>query len=259
MRYQQSPNASGNQILILKNQCNNAHLAVVYYNLSIEANPVDETASSIEARIMFMQMKIARLKATGLNSYLMLGAMPLILGSLAACDAFSTDTKSQDEIRVEPRVLRNSDLEILPQQGSGSGENRIVEVDAAYRPGDEQEQQNRIAITGSDAIPYPIYPDAKQYRIGGENGLHVVLFETNDSFEEVDSFYQRYSGSKGYSRLVGMADYVRYDTTREAASSNSDAWKNDKPGIVIHGFTDQDEATQSGATPGAKTNIIVSY
>ena len=222
---------------------------------------------------MYMQTKIARLKATNhhqdlagknfkassFSPYLMLAAAPLILGSIAACDAFSTDTKSQDEIRVEPRVLRSSDLEILPQPGSSGAENSIVEVNASYRPGDEQDQQNRIAITGSDAIPYPIYPDAKQYRIGGENGLHVVLFETSASFEEVDSFYKRYSGNKGYSRLVGMADYVRYDTTREAATSNSDAWKNDKPGIVIHGFSDQNEAMQSGATPGARTNIIVSY
>lgn len=219
---------------------------------------------------MFMQTKITRLKTIGqfqdrvrnspeagiLRSSLKLVLTTAIIGSLTACDAFSTDTKSQDEIRVEPRVLRGSDLDTLSKPGNGNLENGMVEIKAAYKPGDKQA---RIAVTGSNAIPYPIYPEAKQYRIGGENGLQVVLFETSDSFEDVDKFYKRYGGSQGYARLVGMADYVRYDTTRESASSSADAWKNDKPGIVIHSFSDSDEAAQSGARPDARTNIIVSY
>ncbi len=222
---------------------------------------------------MSIQMKFARLKNADCNheavekhchvpvSYrrTCLAVAPLVLASITACDAFSTNTTSQDEIRVEPKVLRAPDLEKLPQPGSGDSVEGMVEVKAAYKPENEQYQEGRVAISGSNEIPYPIYPDAKQYRIGGENGLHVVLFETNDSFEEVDSFYKRYGGSQGYARLVGMPDYVRYDVTREATGSTTDAWNNTKPGIVIHGFSSSDEAAESGATPGAKTNIIVSY
>ena len=179
------------------------------------------------------------------------------IGQLAACDAFTSNTKSEAEIQVEPRVLRNTDLNTSASPGGELANS----VGSAYKTNVQlpDDQQGRVAVTGSDAIPYPIYPDAKQYRVGGENGLHVVIFETNDSFEEVDNFYQRHIGSQGYARLVGMSDYVRYDTSRETAGSDTDAWQNDRPGIVIHGFTDSDEATRSGADPEARTNIIVSY
>lgn len=176
------------------------------------------------------------------------------LCQITACDAFSSDSRTEAEIVVKPQVIRATDANSLSTSAAGAT--------AASRTGAEsmEGQQSRVAVTGSDAIPYPIYPDAKQYRVGGENGLHVVIFETSDTFEEVDSFYQNYVGSQGYARLVGMADYVRYDTSREAAAGNtSDAWRNDRPGIVIHGFESSDEAISSGADAAAKTNIIVSY
>lgn len=185
-----------------------------------------------------------------------LGSCALIAAcsQITACDAFSSDSRSEAEIVVKPQVIRGKNTDSLPI--SGGGATAAFKTNVVLSDG----QEGRIAVSGSDAIPYPIYPEAKQYRVGGENGLHVVIFETNDSFEEVDSFYQNYIGSQGYARLVGMADYVRYDTSREAAAGNtSDAWRNDRPGIVIHGFTNRDEAINSGADAASKTNIIVSY
>ena len=80
-------------------------------------------------------------------------------------------------------------------------------------------------------------------------------FETTASFDEVDSFYKRHQENNGMSRLQAMNDYVRYSTDEHGI----DAWDNEKPGIVIHGFQDQAEATQTGADPQSKTNIIISF
>lgn len=189
-------------------------------------------------------------------------ALVAAFSQITACDAFSSDTRSEAEIVVQPQVIRGTDVNTYSASGDGSLLDGNATAGHAFRTSMQlvDGKQARIAVSGSDEIPYPIYPEAKQYRVGGENGLHVVIFETNDSFEEVDTFYKNYVGSQGYARLVGMSDYVRYDTSREAAVSNtSDAWRNDRPGIVIHGFTNSEEAKKSGADAAAKTNIIVSY
>ncbi len=194
-------------------------------------------------------------------SYLGITALLIACSQITACDAFSSDTKTEAEIVVKPQVIRGADLNTFSSTVDGSLLD-TASSQGAFRTSAQltDDQQERVAVTGSDTIPYPIYPEAKQYRVGGENGLQVVIFETDDSFEEVDNFYQNYVGSQGYARLVGMADYVRYDTSREAASGNTgDAWRNDRPGIVIHGFNSSEEALQSGADAAAKTNIIVSY
>jgi len=167
--------------------------------------------------------------------------------ALTGCDAFSTDTSSEDEIKVTPHIVRLSD------PGSSS-DGDLVEIPAAYKP-DQTTKNDQLAVAGTGEIPYPIYPNARQYRIGGEHGLHIVLFETDDNFADVDAFYQRYIDSRGLSRIVGMSDYVRY----AAGEDDNDAWATSNPGIVIHGFNTAQEARSNGANAGAKTNIIVSF
>ena len=104
----------------------------------------------------------------------------------------------------------------------------------------------------ADNIPYPLYPNSSKYRIGGENGLMIVLFQTEDSFEEVDSFYQ---SQANLPRLSAMNGYVRYSVD----SQDQDPWATTKPGIVIHQFNDANERQAVGADDSAKTNIIMSF
>ncbi len=168
---------------------------------------------------------------------------------LASCDAFTSRQISEDEIQVEPKVINLS-------QENGSASADIVEVPAVFKKSDaEHSDQQMAAIEGTAEIPYPIFPEAKQYRIGGENGLQVVLFETQASFSDVDAFYRRYIHKKGLSRISAMSDYVRY----AANADDIDAWATDKPGIVIHGFETEQEANRYGAERTSLTNIIVSY
>ncbi|MBX2882694.1 MAG: hypothetical protein KTR32_22275 [Granulosicoccus sp.] len=109
-------------------------------------------------------------------------------------------------------------------------------------------------LPGTGLIPYPLYPNATKYRIGGENGLKIVVFETEDSFENVDEFFQ-HSPAKVLARLQGMEQYVKY----ALEATDNDPWATDRPGIVIHDFADVDEAIQFGAAPESRTNIIMSY
>jgi len=111
------------------------------------------------------------------------------------------------------------------------------------------------AVDGATAIPYPLYPNGKKYRVGGENGLEIVLFETTDSFEEVDDFYRNIAQSDEMPRLHAMNDYVRYSTTND----DRDPWATENPGIVIHEFNSDQERDAVGAAKSAKTNIILSY
>ena len=105
-------------------------------------------------------------------------------------------------------------------------------------------------------IPYPVYPNGAKYRIGSENGLRVVLFESEDSFEEVDDFYQAQASlGSDLSRLDAMNDYVRYSTVNE----DTDPWETSRPGIVIHQFNSESERDAVGASYKAKTNIIMSF
>ncbi len=108
------------------------------------------------------------------------------------------------------------------------------------------------AVTASGDIPYPLYPNGSKYRIGGENGLRIILFQTEDSFQEVDSYFQ---AQANMSRLDAMQDYVRYS----ASADDVDPWATGKPGIVIHEFNDEAEKSAVGAADTARTNIIMSY
>ena len=112
-----------------------------------------------------------------------------------------------------------------------------------------------VAIDGATEIPYPVYPNGNKYRVGGENGLKIVLFETTDSFEEVDEFYRTLAQSEQMPRMMAMNDYVRYSTE----SDDVDPWATYRPGIVIHKFNDDTERTAVGANQQALTNIILSF
>jgi hypothetical protein len=111
------------------------------------------------------------------------------------------------------------------------------------------------AIDGATKIPYPLYPNGNKYRVGGENGLKIVLFETADSFEEVDEFYRNLAQSEQMPRMLAMNDYVRYSTE----SDDVDPWATYRPGIVIHQFNDDTERNAVGADQKALTNIILSF
>ena len=111
------------------------------------------------------------------------------------------------------------------------------------------------ALVAPGEIPYPLYPNGEKYRVGGENGLKIVLFETVDSFEEVDAYYRERSDGSGMPRLAAMSDYVRYG----ASDDDTDPWATHRPGIVIHRFNDESERDAVGADETARTNIIMSY
>jgi len=112
-----------------------------------------------------------------------------------------------------------------------------------------------VAMDGATKIPYPLYPNGNKYRVGGENGLKIVLFETADSFEEVDEFYRKLAQSEKMPRMLAMNDYVRYSTVVD----DVDPWATYRPGIVIHQFNDDTERKAVGADSGARTNIILSF
>jgi len=111
------------------------------------------------------------------------------------------------------------------------------------------------AVYGATEIPYPVYPNGNKYRVGGENGLKIVVFETEDSFDTVDAYYKDLSEKKGMPRLSAMNDYVRYSSQ----SGDEDPWATYRPGIVIHEFNDDGERAAVGATDTARTNIIMSF
>jgi len=111
------------------------------------------------------------------------------------------------------------------------------------------------AVGGASEIPYPMYPNGTKYRVGGENGLKIVVFQTEDSFDKVDSYYKTVSSNSGMARIAAMNDYVRYSNEAE----DVDAWATHKPGIVIHQFENETSREAVGASEMAKTNIIMSF
>lgn len=119
----------------------------------------------------------------------------------------------------------------------------------------EELAAERKAIIGASDIPYPVYPNGSKYRVGGENGLKIVLYQTHDSFEDVDRFYKSKAQDIGMPRLAAMSDYVRYTISGD----DQDPWETEKPGIVIHRFNDDNERSAVGAEQGAQTNIIMSF
>ena len=113
-----------------------------------------------------------------------------------------------------------------------------------------------VEVLDDNSIPYPVYPNGLKYRVGGENGMRIVLYQTEDSFEEVDAYYQAQAGKQsGMPRLTATNDYVRYS----ADDDDLDPWDTSKPGIVIHKFNNESERESVGASKRANTNIILSF
>lgn len=159
-----------------------------------------------------------------------------------------SETTEQQPMTAVANEQNAGNAETTPTDASQWTESVDVNV-PADQIGDDKSLE---AVLGSADIPYPLYPNSSKYRIGGENGLKVVLFQTEDSFEQVDAFFQ--SQAK-LPRLSAMNDYVRYSVD----SSDQDPWATAKPGIVIHQFNDADERQAVGADGSAKTNIIMSF
>lgn len=111
------------------------------------------------------------------------------------------------------------------------------------------------AVVGASEIPYPVYPNGTKYRVGGENGLKIVVFQTEDPFHKVDNYYNGISDNAGMARIMAMSDYVRYSN----GTDDLDPWATHLPGIVIHEFDGEDARQAVGASAVAKTNIIMSF
>lgn len=116
-------------------------------------------------------------------------------------------------------------------------------------------EEESLAVVGASDIPYPVYPNGTKYRVGGENGLKIVVFQTEDPFHKVDEFYNQISQNSGMARIMAMTDYVRYSQD----DADLDPWATDRPGIVIHEFEGEDARKAVGASAVAKTNIIMSF
>ena len=83
-----------------------------------------------------------------------------------------------------------------------------------------------------------------------------MLFETVDSFTEVDAFYQAQTADmEAMPRLSAMEDYVRYS----GDAGDTDPWETARPGVVIHQFNSASEREAVGASVTATTNIIMSF
>lgn len=163
---------------------------------------------------------------------------------------------------------------MIDASGTADSDNLII-IDSAYKP--DSSNTNSL-MPSSKHAEFPEYPAAERYRIGGENGLKIVVFETQDSFEQVDAFFNQQAQAYGLTRLTTTLDYVKYTKANEATSTinggtsgagalsgfadsirDDDAWDASMPGIVIHTFLNADDAVGYGASPDSKTNIILSY
>lgn len=173
----------------------------------------------------------------------LLATLPCLAITLSGCDnPFSKNSPEVSDVTVLPATADNSGA----VGGISSGANRL-DMDA--------NDSALAAVFGASEIPYPVYPNGQKYRVGGENGLKIVVFQTDDEFEVVDEYYSQIKENAGMARLMAMQDYVRYSNE----GADIDPWATDKPGIVIHQFNDQVERQAVGASPSARTNIIMSF
>jgi hypothetical protein len=161
---------------------------------------------------------------------------------LVACGGDSAKDSTNLTTKTEPVILNGKDAVVSVTQLNSA----TTQTSSDTTP---------VAIGGATQIPYPVYPNGNKYRVGGENGLKIVLFETSDSFEEVDEFYRNLTQSEQMPRMLAMNDYVRYS----AAPDDVDPWATYRPGIVIHQFNDDAERSAVGANEKALTNIILSF
>lgn len=159
-----------------------------------------------------------------------------VTASLLACDNNSAPAS-------DPKLVTTSEKLVTTNEVSGNTDSPLAEDNPL------------VAVGGASNIPYPMYPNGTKYRVGGENGLKIVVFQTEDSFEKVDSYYNTLSDNSGMARIAAMNDYVRYSNEAE----DVDPWATHKPGIVIHQFENETSREAVGASAMAKTNIIMSF
>ena len=156
----------------------------------------------------------------------------------------------------EAETVEDRTLEEVAAVGQTVVEHASTEQSGLSSVVTESTDDNALAaVYGASQIPYPVYPNGRQYRVGGENGLKIVVFQTEDSFQEVDAYYQNLSEKAGMPRLMAMNDYVRYSSD----VADEDPWAPYRPGIVIHEFESDSDRQAVGATGSARTNIIMSF
>ena len=152
-----------------------------------------------------------------------------VIATLTACDRDSAD-------ETDPNLVTASEVN-------------------SVAPAQATEDNPLAAVVGASEIPYPMYPNGTKYRVGGENGLKIVVFQTEDPFHKVDDYYNGLSDNEGMARVMAMADYVRYTN----GTQDLDPWATHLPGIVIHEFEGEEDRQAVGASAVAKTNIIMSF
>ncbi len=173
---------------------------------------------------------------------------PLIaLALVCAISACGKDSNESANVLAPDIGVENDD-----QTDANSESGRWKTTDELNAAAQVVEGQSVPEIDDADDIPYPIYPNGLRYGMGDENGLKIVLFQTEDSFEEVDAYYQTQANMP---RLSAMSDYVRYS----AGKDDNDPWDTENPGIVIHQFNSESERDAVGADEKARTNIIMSF
>lgn len=173
-------------------------------------------------------------------------SLPCFALSLSGCDNPFSKTP---EVAVIPASNDADAVDIAAGSKPVGGVENEVRIDL------DDSNSALAAVFGASEIPYPVYPNGQKYRVGGENGLKIVVFQTDDDFDVVDEYYSQIREDSGMARMMAMQDYVRYSS----ASADADPWATDKPGIVIHQFNDQVERKAVGASPSARTNIIMSF
>lgn len=170
----------------------------------------------------------------------------LLVTAIIGCGRNTEEATGESSPSIDPAAEKS------PLSTESEGTDWTVSSDMNVPADQLATDENLAAVLGASDIPYPLYPNGSKYRIGGENGLKIVLFQTEDSFEEVDAFFQ---SQASMARLSAMNDYVRYSTD----SRDQDPWATGKPGIVIHQFNDESEREAVGADEAARTNIIMSF
>lgn len=174
--------------------------------------------------------------------------------AITSCGDSSNELVSKAQGTLEQTVKAGGDtVRTTVQSSLDEGAEQWTKSEQLTELANDLNPEIESKPTGASGdIPYPLYPNGSKYRIGGENGLRIVLFQTEDSFQEVDSYFQEQANM---SRLNAMQDYVRYS----ASADDVDPWATGKPGIVIHEFNDEAAKSAVGADGTARTNIIMSY
>jgi len=165
-------------------------------------------------------------------------------------------TRTKINLRGLILVAVATTLTACGKETAESPDQKIVKVNEIPVAALQAEGDDALAaVVGASEIPYPVYPNGTKYRVGGENGLKIVVFQTEDPFHKVDDYYNGLSDNSGMARIVAMTDYVRYSQD----TADLDPWATHLPGIVIHEFEGEESREAVGASAVAKTNIIMSF